>query len=621
MRLKLPIEELEAKLHELDVSTDYIDVANALSFELFYTYTDAARAFGLATETYNLCTGEFADYKKGLAEALINLAFYQADLPNLPEALRLILQAGTIADELNNANVSFKQLKIQRFIYALMEDYSSAIAVSFERMKLAQQTENPQEEIAALQALVYDCYSVDEHNRALAYSEQAFVLAERLNDDGARAHIRMYHTYPLRKLGQLDLALQYALEAYSFYQGQTNRDEAISLRIVGQIYLEREEYEKSMASFQQERLLLERLDNPYLAAHNECSIGIVYMARGQIDEAIQWLKSGIEWAESQDSKTLLLENYHYLVQAYKANKDFEQALSVLEKLAELRTEVNNTKTVNQRHVLLVVHETEQARLAARIQQERAEVLRAEAENLAHQNALIKKIDALKDQLVATASHDIRNPLAAMTLELDLLQRITQADPRAQKYVVRLQQNVTHVIHLVEDLHNFSHIQDSIPPELETCNLTKLIDDALLRHRTLARAKSIKLQVSTPVEPVHLLLDAHQIERVLDNLISNGIKYTARSGAITVTLSTTETHVSVAVRDTGRGIPADEIPHIFDSQFRASNSQGETGDGHGLSIVKSIVDNHHGEVVCESRLGEGTTFTVCLPFAPSPQPSP
>lgn len=621
MRSKLPIEELEARLQELDISTEYIDVANALSFDLFCDYDDAARANRLATETYDLCTGQFSGYKKGLAESLINLAFYQADLANLQEALRLILQAGTLADELGDVDVSFRQLKILRFVYALMSDISSALAVSIKRMTLAQKVGNLHEEIAALQALVHDCYSIDEHNQALAYSERAFVLAERLGDDALLAHIHMYHTYPLRKLGQQELALHHALEAYRFYKGQKNREEVFSLSIVGYIYLEMEEYAKSLDHFQQAGEVLQRLDNNYLAAYNECEIGMVYLATGRTDEAIQWLTSGIEWAESQDSKTLLLENYLYLVQAHKANGDFEQALRVFEKLAELRTEVNHTKTVNQRNALLVAHETEQARLAARIQQERADVLRAEAENLAHQNALIKKIDALKDQLVATASHDLRNPLAAMTLELDLLQRITSDDPRAQKYVARLQQNVAHVTHLIQDLHNFSHIQDSIPPDLNSCNLAKLIDDALLRHRTLARVKSIKLQISTPVEPVHLLLDAHQFERVLDNLIGNAIKYTGKGGTVTVTLETGPNQATVRIGDTGRGIPADEIPHVFDSQFRASNSQGETGDGYGLSIVKSIVDSHGGAVVCESRLGEGTTFTVRLPFVQSPQLSP
>ena len=70
-----------------------------------------------------------------------------------------------------------------------------------------------------------------------------------------------------------------------------------------------------------------------------------------------------------------------------------------------------------------------------------------------------------------------------------------------------------------------------------------------------------------------------------------------------------------VCDTGRGIPADEIPRIFESRFRASNSGGEQGDGHGLAIVKQIVDAHQGTISCESVLGEGTTFTVRLPYFP------
>jgi signal transduction histidine kinase len=621
MKTPTSIEALEAKLQGLAPSSiAYVDAANALSLALLDNHLDAERAHRLATQAHALCTGPLADHRKGRAESLINLAFHQADRHDLPEALRLILQAGTIAADLQDAEVSFRQLKIHRFICALMNDHNSAIAVSFERMALARKLGDLDEEVSALQALVHDLHSVDDHAQALAFSEKALALAARLGDQAALAHSHMYHTYPLRKLGRLDLALDHGLKAYGFYQGQANRVEVFCLGILGSVHLEMGEHEKSRACFARAGEILRTLDNPYLIAYNHCETGMVDLATGRIAEAIAALQRGIGWAESQGSQSLLLENYLHLIEAHKANQDFEQALLVFEKLAALRAEVHSSQVTNQRNALLVRQETEQARLAAQIQQERADRLHAEADALARQNAMIQKIDALKNDRVATASHDIRSPLTSMTMDLDTLGDIAAGIPGAQDCIDRLLKNVERVADLIEDLRDFSRNQGMARLQTMRCDLTALVQEALLRHRPLARAKAIDLSSTLPAQPLMAELDARQFDRVLDNLIGNALKYTGEQGTVGVTLEAADGRARLGVRDSGRGIPADELAHVFESRFRASNSQDQKGEGHGLSIVRTIVEAHRGQVVCDSRLGAGSVFTVSLPVPDGPAPA-
>lgn len=609
------IEALEAKLQELPVSHEYVDVANAISYELFMQHRDTERAHRLAKETFDLCTTQFSDYQKGLADALINLAFFQTVKPDMQEALRLIIQAGIVADEIEIVDVSYRQLRILRFVYVLMDDFNSAIGVNIDRVKLAQKRNNQKEELTALEALVYDCFRVNEYTQALAYSDKAFGIAKRLGDESLLAHVHMNRTYSLRKLNRHDQALEDARQAYSFYRGQQSRLESITLGIFGYIHLELEEYEKAMAYFQQELAIVEALGSDYLKAYSHCEIGMVHLALGHAHEAIRWLESGLQLAESCDSKSTLIDNYPHLIQAHKANQDYEEALKIFEKLADLRAEVNDTRAINHRNGLLVIHETEQAQLEAQLQQERANRLRIEADNLAQQNALFQKINALKDELVATASHDMRSPLTAIGMELALLQRVTLDNGKAQQYIERLQKNVTHITNLIRDLLDFSHIQELMQPDRRPCDLTKLVHEAQMRHETLGKAKDIDLRVNMPPGPIHLLLDANQFDRVLDNLISNAIKYTGHGGQVTITLAEVAGQAVLSVRDNGRGIPADDIPRVFESRFRASNSGGEQGHGHGLSIVKSIVDSHQGTILCESVLGAGSTFIVLLPLQP------
>lgn len=120
-----------------------------------------------------------------------------------------------------------------------------------------------------------------------------------------------------------------------------------------------------------------------------------------------------------------------------------------------------------------------------------------------------------------------------------------------------------------------------------------------------------------MHPVQAELDAPQFERELDNLIGNALKYTDERGDLRVTMGAADGRARLSVRDNARGIPADELPHIFESKFQASNSQDQAGDGHGPAVVRKIVQGHRGEVTCDSRLGAGSVFTVSLPLPEGP----
>ena len=118
-------------------------------------------------------------------------------------------------------------------------------------------------------------------------------------------------------------------------------------------------------------------------------------------------------------------------------------------------------------------------------------------------------------------------------------------------------------------------------------------------------------------PEHVYWDEDRINEVLGNLISNAFKFTARGGKVALTVATAEKDVVVTVSDTGAGISAAQLPHIFDKFYQADNqAQAATkGTGLGLAIAREIVEAHGGEITVESQVGEGTTFVVTLPIEP------
>jgi signal transduction histidine kinase len=133
---------------------------------------------------------------------------------------------------------------------------------------------------------------------------------------------------------------------------------------------------------------------------------------------------------------------------------------------------------------------------------------------------------------------------------------------------------------------------------------------------VALARGIGLESFVPADPVVLRFDRERIVQLLTNLIGNALKFTPRGGAVSVRLSEDEVQATIEVRDTGAGIPADELPRVFERFYRGTNT-GEaraSGSGLGMAIVRSIVEMHGGEIEISSVVGEGTVVRITLPRA-------
>jgi signal transduction histidine kinase len=129
-------------------------------------------------------------------------------------------------------------------------------------------------------------------------------------------------------------------------------------------------------------------------------------------------------------------------------------------------------------------------------------------------------------------------------------------------------------------------------------------------RTLAGEQGVTLSVQTPEEPVMLTCDRHRLEMAIGNLVDNALKFTSAGGEVRVSLRTEAERVAVCVRDTGAGIPPEDLPHIFERFYRGRGN-AVPGSGLGLAIVKSIAEAHGGTVRVQSEVGKGTEVTLVL----------
>jgi signal transduction histidine kinase len=229
----------------------------------------------------------------------------------------------------------------------------------------------------------------------------------------------------------------------------------------------------------------------------------------------------------------------------------------------------------------------------------------------------KEIDIAKTEFVTLASHQLRTPIAAVRWNLELLQSThTDLTETQQLYYTKVNKNVERLASLVND---FLHVS-----KLELGTFASSPQEVVLStfiHNTLEEFdKSIqdkKLTIDTSFEPDELVarLDPRLLRIILDNLVSNAVKYTGTEGTIAVSYRASAQEVVVAVSDTGIGIPADEIRNMFNRFYRASNAEKQhaEGTGLGLYIIKQAVKIMQGEISVQSTLGKGTTFTLRLPL--------
>jgi signal transduction histidine kinase len=167
--------------------------------------------------------------------------------------------------------------------------------------------------------------------------------------------------------------------------------------------------------------------------------------------------------------------------------------------------------------------------------------------------------------------------------------------------------------LMRDLLDLSRIEaGESQPQLATVSARDLLTTAVKELRPQVEAKGLKLSVAAPVELPWVMVDRLQIERVISNLIINALRHT-NDGEIKISAEGRDNHVAVSVCDTGSGIPAEYLPHIFDKFVQVPDAP-IGGAGLGLTISKSIVEAHGGQISVQSQIGRGTIFTFTLPLA-------
>jgi PAS domain S-box-containing protein len=228
---------------------------------------------------------------------------------------------------------------------------------------------------------------------------------------------------------------------------------------------------------------------------------------------------------------------------------------------------------------------------------------------------LREIDRLKSEFIATASHELRTPLTSVQMGVYLLLEgaAGELNDKQTEVLGACREDCERLDKLMRDLLDLSRIEagDS-QPELQAVRTRDLIIAETEELRPQVETKGLSFRVDAPVDLPAVMADRLQIERVLANLVVNAIRYT-KQGEIRISAEPRGHYVAVSVSDTGGGIPAEYLPHIFD-KFVQVPGAATGGAGLGLAISRLIVEAHGGQISVQSELGHGSTFTFTLPLA-------
>ncbi|MBE0537275.1 MAG: HAMP domain-containing histidine kinase [Phycisphaerae bacterium] len=226
-------------------------------------------------------------------------------------------------------------------------------------------------------------------------------------------------------------------------------------------------------------------------------------------------------------------------------------------------------------------------------------------------------DKVKDEYVARVTHDIKGHLGAIQSCLEVVQNKTlgELNDRQSEFVGRAMNRTNTLTAFVRALLKLTQIRLSNRYEMQEFSLREVIANALAAAEPRAEGKKIRLTTAVDHTTDTIMGNSMAIEEMVANLLFNAVKYTPESGSVAIRAMDTDGGVRIEVSDTGIGIPAAELSHVFEEFFRASNARKieRDGTGLGLAIARQIVKRHRGKIGVDSRQGEGTTFSVTLPL--------
>ncbi|MFP4090930.1 MAG: ATP-binding protein [Cyclobacteriaceae bacterium] len=494
---------------------------------------------------------------------------------------------------------------------------------------------------------------------------KALEIRERIND--RRGVISIYQN--LAELSQqqhaYDSAMYYLLLAHRL--SERSKDEISTAEIdlrMAQIQLERKDYHRSLVTALAALTISQELQNLNLYHSIKLLLGRIYLERNNFSLAEQHLLEVVQYAEKNADLDKLSDAHYFLTTLYSKRGDFENAFShqmMFQLYKDSLYNAEKAKLIERMEARLLIehkeYEFKMLRASSLLQEEsllfeknknyaqsiiillvlllatvmgvsygksKKQTLLMEAQKrqieeqnaeITFQNQALEKLNQEKDSLMSMVAHDLKSPLNRLSGLSELLLMPNQDRQDQEKYVSLIRETSLEGVNLVKELLDNKLGKTASEAGMSEVSLYALLHEQLLRHQAEAQAKEMNIHVQCE-EDVYMQTDMSFLNRILDNLISNAIKYSYRDTTIYLSAAKKDQNqVLITVKDEGPGFTEEDKKFLYQPYKRLSArpTRGESSHGLGLSIVKALVEKLNGHIALESTVGQGSTFTLVFPL--------
>ncbi|MEM7335436.1 MAG: tetratricopeptide repeat-containing sensor histidine kinase [Chloroflexota bacterium] len=507
-------------------------------------------------------------------------------------------------------------------IYRQLGDRSLAIEYMLKRLKVGQVINDSTLQQRSYNVLGSLFADAQEHEQAVEYYKLCIQLARKDQEVFSLTYCFSNLAESLIQLEKFAEARSYLNEAIQLSQGDLFAfPRCVPLGALGHLETALGNFEVGLTHYKEAERLNNAHGNEYTKIRILHGLGQLYLVWKKPEQAIDYFESALTVCQQLGNRPLALPVLEKLAQTYYKVGDHQKSAEFYRALHQENNQIFQEQTEFRVRNLQIKYETEAAQKEAKLLQEQNQVLEEKVakrtRTLAQQRDQLQNLNAQKNAFLTVLAHDMRSPLTVIGLRAELIRRNPELASQNPDYLETISEAQKTLSQMVENILDLEKLEAGQLIEINAIpfNLAEVSEEMVEQHQNLASREGVELAFSAKKQRVVVNSDHFLIQRAISNLITNAIKYTPVGGKVDVLVDKKHKHATIAVQDTGLGIEKRLLSKIFDRYYRVeSHKKVAQGAGLGLSIVKAIVEAHHGEVRVQSKREEGSCFTIVLPLS-------
>ncbi|MEO9964804.1 MAG: tetratricopeptide repeat protein [Reichenbachiella sp.] len=581
------------------------------------------------------------------AEILSQLSWQYRNI-NSDSSLYFGEKAYKLSKEINYESGIIKSLNFQGIAYRNKSDYSNAFNYFVQALKAAEEVQNI-EQIGYSNINIGNVYIYQtNYEGAREYFEKALISAQELNDQSMLAYVYLNLGRMYSRMDSFEEAERNYLKTRDIRRNIDDTDGLVTIAVdLAELTMRQGELDRSLAYFHESIEQVNKIKNKGALAFSLHNISVIHREKNNLDSAEYYAAESLKIAKDNGLKNDIRKIHENLSIIAEKRNNYEEALYYFKLTQQNEDSIFNERTTRTIESLKSQYEAEKKEVETLFLKEIVErqqiiIILAAAVSvmlliialiiytraterrrlnlqISAQAQKLKELDFAKSRFFANISHDLRSPLS---LILGNYEQIKQDDEsyltqEAQDNLDVANKNAQRLLFLTDEINELTKLEEGkISLKLQDVPVNAYVNSLVSMFASAAEFKSIDLSFSSELDNhAAISIDPHQFEKIIFNLITNALKHTHQGDSIIITCRLEDTELLISIRDTGEGIPESSLPYLFDRYYQSPKNKYHVyeGLGIGLSLVKELVEAHSGDISVDSKIDEGTIFTLRMPY--------